>query len=253
MVPSEIAVARAFASRRSVQPLDPGNLTLVIKTFERPDVLRRMLASVRKVFSGPIIVADDSSTPFLSDDPRVTLLELPFDSGVGAGRNALIDAVTTEYLWMSDDDMILLPNFDVGRPLTYLARNPEVDLYGGRVVDLPRWRTVKYADSVLFRYSGEPRRPLGAIIDGLPVLYKVPNFYVARTHQVGTVRYDDRLKRVDHNDFFTFAYGRLLCVYDHKWQSLHVRSKFDSHYMSYRTDMAADFRYLAQKWNGSWG
>ena len=40
---------------------------------------------------------------------------LPFDSGVGAGRNALIDAVSTEYLWMADDDMILLPDFDIDR------------------------------------------------------------------------------------------------------------------------------------------
>ncbi|MBN1461949.1 MAG: hypothetical protein JXA57_20660 [Armatimonadetes bacterium] len=232
--------------------MDPGDITLVTETFERPDVLCRMLASVRRAYSGPVIVAYDSGTPFVSNHPFVKIIELPFDSGVGTGRNTLIDAVSTKGLWMSDDDMIALANFDVARPLTCLSRNPEVDLCGGRVIDLPRWRSVKYSDSVLFRYSGELRRPLGTIVDGLPVVYKVPNFYVARTERVRKVRYDDRPKGVDHNDFFTSAYGKLLCVYDHSWACLHVRSKFDPHYMSYRMDQPADFAYLAEKWNGSW-
>ncbi len=91
-----------------------------------------MLASVRKVYAGPVIIADDSQVPYASDDPLVSVLRLPFDSGIGAGRNALIDAVTTEYLWMADDDMILLPDFDIGRVLDYLASNPQVDLVGGQ-------------------------------------------------------------------------------------------------------------------------
>ena len=248
VVGAEIAAAQAWASRNRVEPSDPGNLTLVIKTFERPQTLRRMLASVRKVYAGPVIIADDSQVPYASDDPLVSVLRLPFDSGIGAGRNALIDAVTTEYLWMADDDMILLPDFDIGRVLDYLARNPQVDLVGGKVVNLPQLRSASYLSSDLFAYEAQPIRPLGTMIDGLPVAYKVPNWYVARTEKVRSIRYDDRLKRVDHKDFFSSAYGRLLCVLDAKMVCLHTHSYFDPHYLSFRQDTAADFAYLAQKW-----
>ena len=248
VVSTELAAAAAWASRNRVQPTDPGNLTLVIKTFERPQTLRRMLASVRKVYAGPVIVADDSQVSVTSDDPGVSVLRLPFDSGVGAGRNALIDGVSTEYLWMADDDMILLPDFDIGRVVDYLERNRQVDLVGGRVVNLPQLRSASYLSSDLFAYETPPIRPLGSLIDGLPVAHKVPNWYVARTEKLRQVRYDDRLKRVDHKDFFSSAYGRLLCVLDDRMVCLHAHSYFDPHYLSFRQDTAADLAYLAHKW-----
>ena len=253
VVQLEIGAASLWASRHRVPAVDPGNVTLVIKTFERPQTLRQMLRSTRRVFSGPIMVADDSQEPFTCADPRVRVLRLPFDSGVGAGRNALIDAVTTEYLWMADDDMILLPDFDLRRVLGYLSRNPEVDLCGGQVVNLPQLQTASYLNSDLFGYEGQPLRPLGTMIDGLPVAYKVPNWYVARTARLKEVRYDDRLKRVDHNDFFSSAYGRLLCVLDARMACLHAHSYFDPHYLSFRQDTAADLAYLGRKWQSGAG
>ena len=116
------------------------------------------------------------------------------------------------------------------------------------MVNLPQLRSASYLSSDLFAYEAQPIRPLGTMIDGLPVAYKVPNWYVARTEKVRSVRYDDRLKRVDHKDFFSSAYGRLLCVLDAKMVCLHAHSYFDPHYLSFRQDTAADFAYLAQKW-----
>lgn len=250
LVATETALAAAWSARRRVPPADPGNLTVVVKTFERPHVLRRMLASLRRVYAGPVVVADDSTTPFTPDDPGVRVLSLPFDTGVGAGRNALLAAVDTEFVFMADDDMVLLPDFSVDRPLAYLARNPDVDVVGGRVIHLPLWRTADYSAAALFAYPGEPRARQGTLVDGLPVSYKVPNFYVARTAAVRAVGYDDRLKRVDHNDFFTSAYGRLLCVVDPAMVCLHAHSFFDAHYQSFRMDTSADLALLSAKWSG---
>lgn len=248
LIAAETAVASAWVGRHGRGPVDPGNLTLVVKTFERPDVLRRMLASVRRVFSGPIVVADDSRVTFVSDDPGVRVLPLPFDSGIGAGRNALLAAVGTPYVFMTDDDMVLLPDFDVQRPIDYLTRHPEVDVVGGRVVHLPLGRTADYSTAALHAYRGEPRVRAGTIIDGLPVAYKVPNFYVARTDAVRSIGYDDRLKRVDHNDFFTSAYGHLVCVVDPQVVCLHAHSYFDGHYQGFRMDTAGDLALIAEKW-----
>lgn len=251
LIAAETALASAWFGRGAPGPVDPGTVTLVVKTFERPAVLRRMLASVRRVFSGPIVVADDSRTPYVSDDPRTRVLALPFDTGIGAGRNALLAAVETPYVFMTDDDMVLLPDFDLTRVVGHLDRNPEIDVVGGRVVHLPLWRTADYSGAALYAYRGEPRVREGTLIDGLPVAYKVPNFYVARTDAVRAVGYDDRLKRVDHNDFFTSAYGRLTCVVDPAMVCLHAHSYFDAHYQGFRMDTAADLALVAEKWGGA--
>ena len=248
LVATETVLASAWAGRRGLGLPAPGNLTLVVKTFERPGVLARMLTSVQRVFSGPIIVADDSRTPLRLDDADVTVLALPFDTGIGAGRNALLAAVETEYVFMTDDDMVLLPDFDVMRAVDYLERNPEVDVVGGRVVHLPLWRTADYSGAALYAQRGQPKLRQGTLVDGLPVSYKVPNFYIARTDAVRAVGYDDRLKRVDHNDFFTAAHGRLVCVVDPAMVCLHAHSYFDAHYQSFRMDTAADLAWIGQKW-----
>ena len=50
----------------------PG-LTVIAKTFERPANAHRMVSSIRRVFDGPIVVADDSRAPQAFDDPGVAL------------------------------------------------------------------------------------------------------------------------------------------------------------------------------------
>ena len=247
-VAAETAAARVWARRHAVEPYAAGDVTVVVKTFERPATLRRMLASVRTVFAGPIIVADDSRHPVELDLPGVRVLTLPFDSGIGAGRTALLAAVETEFLLMCDDDFILLPDFDIARAVGYLRRNPGVDLFGGRVLNLPDLTSTNYHHQALLATRGVPRARQGTLIDGLPVLYKVPNFYLARTGSVRSVGYDPHLKRVDHNDFFTTAYGRIVCVQDRTWVCLHAQTLFDAHYQAVRTDFSADLQYLAHKW-----
>lgn len=247
----EVSVARAWASRNRVTPYAGGDVTLAIKTFERPRTLRRMLATVRDVFAGPVLIADDSATPYRSDDPSVRVIELPFDSGVGAGRTRLLDEVETEFVWMCDDDFILLPDFDLDRAVSFLRRHPEVDLYGGSVIKVPQLQSFNYASRTLLVTGVAPKAPIGSLIEGIPVLSKVPNFYLARTEAVRAVGYDPRLKRLDHNDFFSSALGRLVCCYDRRWRCLHSQTLFDRHYQSFRNDIGADQHYLAQKWSAA--
>ena len=247
-VAAETAAARVWAGRRSVEPYAGGDVTVVVKTFERPATLRRMLASVRRVFAGPILVADDSRRPVQLDLPGVRVLRLPFDSGIGAGRTALLAAAESEFALMCDDDFILLPDFAIARAVAYLRRNLGIDLYGGRVINVPQWTSTDYHQQALLATPGVPLERQGTLIDGLPVLYKVPNFYLARTAAARSVGYDPLLKRIDHNDFFTTAYGRIVCVQDRAWVCLHAQTHFDAHYQSFRTDLAADFDHLARKW-----
>ncbi len=47
-----------------------------------------------------------------------------------------------------------------------------------------------------------------------PSFARVPQFFIAPTERLRLVQWDENLKRVDHNDFFTRAYGVLLTVHD---------------------------------------
>ena len=244
----EIAGLTAVARlrRRPLRSVD--DLTVIAKTFERPRNARRMVSTLRTVFDGVIVIADDSSSPLESHDPTVRVVTLPFDSGVAKGRNAALAQVTTEFVMSVDDDFVFTPDLDLARVVDFLRRHPEVDVVGGRVVNLPLFHATDYSRAPLFAYRGEPVRPAGTLIDGLPVLHKVPQFFVARTDRLRLVQWDDNLKRVDHNDFFTRAYGVLLTVYDQRFSCLHAQPKFDARYQAFRQDVGPDLAYLSRKW-----
>lgn len=226
-------------------------VTMTVKTFERPTVLRRCLASARTVFDGRIVVADDSRMPVSDLGPGIDVLEMPFNSGVPAGRNAALDAVETELVFVSDDDIVFTAASDLVAAMNYLDDNPEVDLVALTRVDLPRWRAVEAHDAdALFGGAAAPLVPYGTLIGGLSVVPKTPQLYLARTASIQEVRWDERLRMVDHRDFFSRAAGRITSVQAQTVQAYHLRTPFDPFYNAYREDVAADLRTLAQIWSG---
>ena len=86
------------------------DVTIVVKTFGRPEQLRQCLRSFAAAMpSSPIIVVDDgkSSAEFVSAafTQVVQHIRLPYDTGLSAGRNAGVAAVTTPFVFVVDDDM----------------------------------------------------------------------------------------------------------------------------------------------------
>jgi glycosyltransferase involved in cell wall biosynthesis len=140
------------------------DVTLLIKTFERPEALSRLLDSIRaRAFDGPILIADDSKVPY-----RDTILEaygdlvteylcLPFNVGLSAGRNALLDRVQTPYFVLNDDDFVYGPETNLAWMRTQLATT-DLDLLGGivREPEQIRWSrlrqpTIKKTARALYR------------------------------------------------------------------------------------------------------
>lgn len=235
-------VERAEVARR---------VTMTVKTFERPDVLRRCLASARTVFDGRIVVADDSRMPVSGLGPGIDVIDLPFNMGVPAGRNAALDAVDTEFVFVSDDDIVFTAASDIVAGMNYLDDNPQVDLVALTRIDLPRWRAVEAHDATaLFAGAAAPLVPYGTLIDGLPVVPKTPQLYLARTASIQQVRWDERLRMVDHRDFFSRAAGLIVSVQARTVHGYHLRTPFDPFYNSYREDVAADLRTLCRIWSG---
>lgn len=227
------------------------NLTLLVKTFERPGALRRELDSIRAYYPGvPVIVADDSRqpTPQVAEEAGVTAqyLQLPFDTGMSAGRNLMVQAATTEFVAMLDDDFIFGPESDLGLLRQELEAGG-YDIVTGRLI----------CDGGEQHYEGlmhqeaewlQLYRPatVGATI---PVHIGL-NFFVARTAALRAVRWDPRLKICEHEDYFWRAKGEGLRVgYCPRVTAVHERER-NPLYNEFRNSRVRQFRAMALEKHG---
>ncbi len=192
--------------------VDVSNLTTVIKTFERPKSLGRLIRSVRRYYPQmKIVVADDSlhesSRESLPDE--VDYLRLPPDSGVGAGRNALLQHVTTPYFLTLDDDFELTGKTRIERLLEIVVQGKATIAAGDclrckqklfRVKHRPQpyFGTIEKKDGHLVLSRGCHSRHDGYLICDI-----VPQFFVADTAALQALGgWDSRLKTNDHQEFF---------------------------------------------------
>jgi hypothetical protein len=113
------------------------DVTLLIKTLERPEQLINQLDSIRKYkFGGPIIITDDSKIPYrdhvltLFPDLNITYINLPFDTGTAEGRNIMLNQTKTPLFVLCDDDFIFEPRTRLPLMRKMLVDN-QLDLLGG--------------------------------------------------------------------------------------------------------------------------
>ncbi len=183
-------------------------VTAIVKTFERPRSLDRLVRGIRRFYPGlHIIVADDSFHP--SPIAQVEYLRLPPDSGVSAGRNACFARVQTPYFVLLDDDnefhretrlealLTTIRTFDVDlaagsyvrckRRLFWIRQKPEpfvglIKKHGQHLTITPGYRTIK---------------------PGLLRCDLAHNFFVARTEAIRYMGgWANELKINEHAEFF---------------------------------------------------
>ena len=113
------------------------DVTILIKTLERPQQLINQLYSIRKYkFNGPIIIADDSQHSSekevlkLFPDLNITYFNLPFDTGTAEGRNIMLKQTKTPLFVLCDDDFIFEPRTRLPLMRKMLVEN-NLDLLGG--------------------------------------------------------------------------------------------------------------------------
>jgi Glycosyl transferase family 2 len=220
------------------------DVTAIIKTFERPKLLLRLVNSLKKHYPNvPIIIADDSRNP--SEIEGTSLVKLPFDSGVSVGRAAALELVKTKYTWNFDDDFMVTRGTNAEMAIAGLNRNQQLDLIGGELLNMPMlmWCTVN--ENETFDTKESQLIPSGTIIDEhFEVRDKVSNFFIARTEKLREVGYKPELKRLDHGDFFTRARGKIVSAHCKKMYALHAQAPFDRNYHSFRDNYEADLQVL---------
>ena len=215
-------------------------VTIIIKTFERPKSLVRLLTSIQKYYpETPVIVTDDSREPTKSlvmsrfSGANISYFEMPFDSGVCKGRNLALSHVQTPYFVHCDDDFIFDRRADL--PLAQrLLEDNDLDLVAGLYFDVfpmsfSGWiKALAKGQLFLIRnqitMQGVPRRFFGNFeerADGTVVRTEIPytppvvkcdlvqNFFMARTDRVRETvgGWNDEIKiGGDHEDFFYRAW-----------------------------------------------
>ncbi len=206
-------------------------VTLIIKTFERPQCINRLIYSIKMMYPNlHIIVADDSreSRPIAG----VEYLPMPYDSGVSAGRNLALSKVNTPYVVTLDDDFVFNNNTRLERWLEILENNTEIDIVGGQVYGHPLYQSSLYIEDNALIFKPSPRNQLR----NFDLWDIVLQFWMAKTDKIKSIGgWDNQFKTCDHIPFFCRALGKLNIIYTSDVSVGHMPIK-DQNYFNHRNN-----------------
>ena len=211
------------------------DISILIKTLERPGQLINLLQSIQKYgFEGPVIIGDDSREPYktriLGLFPKLNIIyvELPFDAGTAEGRNRMLDHTHTSFFVLCDDDFIFEPRTRIPVMRKMLIEN-NLDILGGVFfqynmksrVDRVKFKISKFflkfnllipANQMYEYHAGMELN--GNVCKFFRVKYEDPfticdlthNFFIARTDKVKAFGgWNAILKGGEHQNFFIRA------------------------------------------------
>lgn len=202
------------------------DVTFIIKTFERPECIKRLVKSIYKYYKDAIVLIGDDSKisckKYIEQkyyDKNIKVYELPKDCGLSYGRNYLLNEVKTKYFVLLDDDFMFDKKTNIEEALE-IINNKNIDILGGFI------RNYKIVHSIfdriivlgqlVFRYELASNY-IGKIRQNGKTLFVdyekfrfpdyeevdlVMNFFIAKTESVLRSKWDDDLKLQEHTAFF---------------------------------------------------
>ncbi|WP_254769079.1 glycosyltransferase family 2 protein [Salinilacihabitans rarus] len=189
---------------------------LGVKVFDRTEKLAALLESVPGEEYETVYVADDGRTderahlyerawPF-----DLELIDLPYDAGLGRGRNAVVDALSEAFLTVVDSDHEVPPNVDV--LARQLDARPEFGGISGLLLEDGRIQGLCHdldeEGDVLVRDTG-PKT--AETVAGYPLVEFdfVPNVTTFRRECLEELAWDERyVIGREHLDFFVGHWKR---------------------------------------------
>lgn len=179
-------------------------ITLIIKTFERPQCINRLVYSIKMMYPNlQVIVADDSRESRLI--AGVEHLRMAYDSGVSAGRNLALSKVNTPYVVTLDDDFVFDNRTKLEKWLQILETT-NLDLIGGNVDGHPNYHASLHIENDALIFKPEP---VGHE-DGFAFWNIVLQFWMGKTEKIREIGgWDEEFKTVDHIIFFARSIGKI--------------------------------------------
>jgi glycosyltransferase involved in cell wall biosynthesis len=215
-------------------------LTILIKCHSRPQCLSECIQSIRDHEGNQykIVVCDDSNDHLVDQicaTNNIELIKQPYDSGVCAGRNALVDHCETPWFLLLEEDMELLSPLATELLETIKDVNAnygELHMLGCDVHKRDSWRgslSFNKWRTVILR--SEHYAEYGAV----NFVDLIPNVFVAKTEIVRKIRWDDELKTHEHLDYFFRAKrDGLIAGYDVRRIVKHKSTRPSEEYNSLR-------------------
>ncbi|MEC4894060.1 MAG: glycosyltransferase [Oscillatoria sp. PMC 1051.18] len=185
------------------------DITIIVKTFERPCCIFRLLKSIRKYYpTVKILVCEDSRTNLFenqeSPQKQIIWLTLPFEAGhtLGAGRNHLLNQVKTPYFFLCDDDHIFTEHTCLKTLLNFLEEF-DYDLVGGS-------QGKEQYGTAIFEQVGEIVYQRffqyhDVVTKNVVKCDRVSNTFLAKTAAIQTVGWEGRVMANEHAEFFLRA------------------------------------------------
>lgn len=190
-------------------------IAVSIKTFLRDNCLYRLVASIKKYIpEARIYIADDGKMTNekkeyykkLEEEGHKIIL-MPFDTGLGNGRNSIVDEIEEKYYISCDDDFEFTERPDIEWCIDLLESQPKLLLVAGKAKDKRRigikeWGyNIEIKDKILYQHfneSGIHRHK------GRDYKYAdfVNNYFIAKTDIIRQIRWEDTQRiGYEHIDF----------------------------------------------------
>ena len=162
-----------------------------------------------------IMVVDDSKLKVLNEGENklnIQCIYLPFWTGVSVGRNAGVNAISTKYTVLLDDDMVFTEKTNLKALYLFLSNHPDTALISMKLDDRDHYRG-------LFSKIGDKIEVKNGILYkkyGVTYSHRTLNCFMATTDLLRKVPWDPRLKTVEHTEHFYRIYlnGYKVCDTD---------------------------------------
>jgi GT2 family glycosyltransferase len=184
-------------------------VTVIVKTFERPECVVRLLLSVREHYpSIGVLVCDDSRAPLYPGGTEpiqgVRWLTLDYERGhtLGAGRNHLVDTATTPYVFLMDDDHAVVPATQLPKLSDFLDRSGYDLVAGSQGRGDYGTAVFKRVGPIVLQWF---YRHHGQVEPGVVRCDRVSNTFMAKTSSLRAVRWQEHVYAREHADFFLRA------------------------------------------------
>lgn len=218
---------------------------LLIKTFERPQCLNRLLESIRWFYRDvKIIIADDSKDvrPILEKNIQHSFF--PFNSGASYGKNQILKKIETPYVITLDDDFVFTEKTKLETWIEILE-NSNIDLISGNVGNTRYEACFKIEDNIL-----EFIKTNKGFECGLPLFDIVLQFWCGRTNKIKEFGgWDNDFLTVDHLPFFLKAFNKIKISHCDEVCVDHYQER-NCYYDNFRYGKVKDYyNLIAKKYN----
>lgn len=182
-------------------------VTFGITSFQRPECLERLVASIYKRYPLARILVADNGNRKAKLPNSVEVLNLEFDCGLSAARNALFDHFRTEYLLILEEDFLFTDETNIEHFVEILDADREVGVVGGAIRSIEGRLAAYSLDIEIFRdtmYVREASHRVKLSPSGVPyrLCDLIWNFALFRREMTLRHRWIDELKVGEHAPYY---------------------------------------------------